>query len=77
MLLRIPLTVGNLFVERKGAYATLFIRIQPMRVANTTVAVVDTGSPYTTISPRDAFAFNLPLTNWQKGDLVSLAGFRF
>jgi len=74
---RIPLVVDKLFVDRKAAYATFFIRIQAMRVARTAVGVVDTGSPYTTISPRDAFTFNLPISNWQKGETVSLAGFVF
>lgn len=38
---------------------------------------MDTGSPYTSISPRDALSWHLPITHWQKGETVYLAGFKF
>lgn len=75
--MRIPLAVENLYVERKGVFATFFIQIPSMRVARAISGVVDTGSPFTSISPRDALAFGLPIRNWGKGDIVFLAGFKF
>lgn len=75
--MRIPLTVESLYEERNGAYGTFFIQIPAMRVARSVSAVVDTGSPFTSISPKDAITFGLPIKNWMKGELVLLAGFRF
>lgn len=75
--MRIPLTVESLYVERKGAYATFFLQIPSMRVARPVSAVVDTGSPFTSISPKDAVAFGLPISHWGKGEVVFLAGFKF
>jgi hypothetical protein len=48
-----------------------------MRVARAVSGIVDTGSPYTSISPTDAITFGLPISNWQKGEMVYLAGFKF
>lgn len=75
--MRIPLSVESLYVERKGAFATFFIQIPSMRVARPVSAVVDTGSPFTSISPKDAVAFGLPISHWGKGEIVFLAGFKF
>ncbi len=75
--MRIPLSVEGLYIDRKGAWATFFIQIPKMRVARALTAVVDTGSPFTSISPRDALALGLPFGNWQSGEPAYLAGFRF
>lgn len=48
-----------------------------MRVAHAVSALVDTGSPFTTVSPRDALSFGLPIKNWTKGETCDLAGFKF
>jgi len=48
-----------------------------MRVFHGLSAVIDSGSPFTTISTRDALTFGLPIKNWQSGDLTRLAGNKF
>lgn len=40
-------------------------------------ALIDTGSPFTVLSPLDAMKMRLPIKSMQKGLGVSLAGFRF
>jgi hypothetical protein len=40
-------------------------------------ALVDTGSPFTVLSPTDALRLKLPITTMRTGSPVSLAGFRF
>jgi hypothetical protein len=40
-------------------------------------AIVDTGSPYTVVSTNDLLGTRLRLHTMQKGETVSLAGFRF
>lgn len=40
-------------------------------------ALVDTGSPFTVLSPIDALKLKLPITTMRSGSPVFLAGFRF
>ena len=40
-------------------------------------ALIDTGSPYTVVSTRDALRLGFPIKRMQSGESVSLAGFRF
>lgn len=40
-------------------------------------ALIDTGSPFTVLSTKDALTTRLPLTKMQSGETVSLAGYRF
>jgi len=40
-------------------------------------ALIDTGSPFTVLSPVDAMKMRLPIKSMRKGLGVSLAGFRF
>lgn len=40
-------------------------------------AIVDTGSPYTVLSTNEILGTRLPIHTMQKGEMVSLAGFRF
>jgi len=75
--LRIPLNVEKFYSDRKVVFANFFVQIPSMRVAHTLSAVVDSGSPFTTISTRDALAFSLPIKNWKVGELTHLAGFKF
>ncbi len=48
-----------------------------MRVFRGLNAVIDSGSPFTTISTRDALSFGLPIKHWQSGELTRLAGNKF
>jgi hypothetical protein len=75
--LRIPLAVENFYSERKVVFAHFFIEIPSMRVARPHMAIVDSGSPFTTISTRDALAFRLPIRHWQSGTTTRLGGFKF
>ncbi len=69
--------VENFFSGRKVAFAHFTIHIARMRVFHGLSAVVDSGSPFTTISTRDALSFGLPIKHWQSGELTRLAGNRF
>jgi len=40
-------------------------------------ALVDTGSPFTVISPTDALRLKLPITTMRTGSPIFLAGYRF
>lgn len=40
-------------------------------------AIVDTGSPFTVLSTNEILGTRLPIHTMQKGEMVSLAGFRF
>jgi hypothetical protein len=40
-------------------------------------ALVDTGSPFTVLSPIDALKLKLPIKTMRKGSPVALAGYRF
>lgn len=40
-------------------------------------ALIDTGSPFTVLSPKDIMSSRLSLKTMQRGETVSLAGFRF
>jgi hypothetical protein len=75
--LRIPLTVGNFYSNRKMVFANFFLRIPSMRVAHALSAVVDSGSPFTSISTRDALAFGIPIKTLDKDQITRLAGFTF
>lgn len=75
--MRIPLSVQNFYSGRKVVFANFFIRIPSMRVSRQHTAVVDSGSPFTAISTRDALAFGLPLKHWQSGTVTRLAGSKF
>ncbi|MDG6991536.1 MAG: hypothetical protein JRM99_09015 [Nitrososphaerota archaeon] len=75
--MRIPLTVGNFYSDRKVVFANFFLRIPSMRVAHALSAVVDSGSPFTSISTRDALAFGIPIKTLDKETVTRLAGFTF
>ncbi len=40
-------------------------------------ALIDTGSPFTVLSPKDIMSSRLPIKTMQRGETVALAGFRF
>ena len=40
-------------------------------------AIVDTGSPYTILSTNEILGTRMPIRTMQRGEMVSLAGFRF
>jgi hypothetical protein len=40
-------------------------------------SIVDTGSPFTTLSTNEILSTRMPIHTMQKGERVSLAGFRF
>ena len=65
------------YSKRKVVFANFFIQIPSMHVARSLSSVVDSGSPFTSISTRDAITFGLPIKNWQKGEMAQLAGFKF
>jgi len=75
--LRIPLTVRNFYSNRKVVFANFFLRIPSMRVARPLSAVVDSGSPFTSISTRDALTFGIPIKTLDKEQTTRLAGFTF
>jgi len=75
--LRIPLSVRNFYSGRKVVFADFFIQIPSMRVARAHSAVVDSGSPFTSISTRDAIDFGLPIKHTQGEEITQLAGFKF
>jgi hypothetical protein len=75
--MRIPLTVGNFYSNRKVVFANFFLRIPSMRVAHALSAVVDSGSPFTSISTRDALALSIPIKTLDREQTTYLAGFTF
>jgi hypothetical protein len=74
---RIPLSVEKFYEERKLVFASVFVRLSAGHGARGISAAVDSGSPFTAISTRDALAFQLPISSWQKGEMTYLAGFKF
>jgi hypothetical protein len=40
-------------------------------------SIVDTGSPFTALSTNEILSTRMPIHTMQKGEMVSLAGFRF
>lgn len=51
--------------------------IRSNRLFGTVKALIDTGSPFTVLSPLDALRFRLPINSMRKGYSVKLAGFNF
>lgn len=75
--MRIPLSVEKFYGDRKLVFANIFIQIPRFRVAHGLSSAVDSGSPFTTISTRDALAFHLPISNWKGGEQTGLAGLKW
>lgn len=75
--MRIPLSVRNFYSARKVVFADFFIQIPSKRVARGHSAVVDSGSPFTSISTRDAMDFGLPIKHGKGEEVTQLAGFKF
>ncbi len=78
--MRIPLSVEKAYSDRYFAFASYFIQVPSLRVDRPLRALIDTGSPYTTISPTDALHFQLPIRHWGGGkgvEVVELAGHKF
>lgn len=75
--MRIPLSVENFYSERKVVFAHFFLQIPSMRVAHALSAVVDSGSPFTSIATRDALSLSLPIRSFERETLTYLAGFKF
>lgn len=75
--MRIPLAVADFYSNRKVVFANFFLRIPQFRVAHSLSAVVDSGSPFTSISTRDALAFGIPIKTLDKEEVTLLAGNRF
>ena len=48
-----------------------------MRVTRALSAVVDSGSPFTSIATRDALSMSLPIRSFDRDLLTQLAGFKF
>jgi hypothetical protein len=75
--LRIPLAVGNFYSNRKVVFANFFLRIPSFRVAHSLSAVVDSRSPFTSISTRDALTSGIPIKTLDRELVTLLAGNKF
>lgn len=73
----IPLSVEKAYSDRYQAFVTYILHIPSLRVLRPVRALIDSGSPFTVISPMDALASQLPLSHWQKGEILSIAGSKF
>ncbi len=75
--MRIPLSIENFYSDRKVVFAHFFLQIPSMRVTRALSAVVDSGSPFTSIATRDALSMSLPIRSFDRDLLTQLAGFKF
>lgn len=71
---RIPCTVRR-FADGYLPFVTFSILQPPLYV--TIDALVDTGSPFTVLSPKDALSTRLPLSRMRSGPTIGLAGCTF
>jgi len=58
-------------------FVTLVLVAKRPAITRPMVALIDTGSPFTVLSPKDVMSSRLPITRMQSGETVGLAGFRF
>lgn len=63
------------FIQDKPFPFVTFTILKPF--VKTIDALIDTGSPFTVLSPRDAIASRLPITKMRSGPSVGLAGHHF
>jgi predicted aspartyl protease len=70
----IPCTVRR-FADGYLPFVTFSILQPPLYV--TIDALVDTGSPFTVLSPKDALSTRLPLSRMRSGPTIGLAGCTF
>jgi len=68
----IPCTVRR-FADGYLPFVTFSILQPPLYV--TIDALVDTGSPFTVLSPKDALSTRLPLSRMRSGPTIGLAGY--
>jgi hypothetical protein len=61
--------------KRYFPFVTYFLNSP--HINKTIDAIVDTGSPYTVLSTNEILGTRLPIHTMQKGETISLAGFRF
>ena len=76
-MFRVPLQVRKFASEEKFIFLPAFIRLGT--IAGQIQLLVDTGSPFTVLAPRDGIRFRLPLKRYarQNAKTVQLAGYLF
>lgn len=72
---RVPCHVRKFIADRYFCFLPFTLRFS--HFFGFIEALVDTGSPFTVLSPADALKLKLPITTMRSGSPVSLAGFRF
>lgn len=74
-MVRIPCHLRKFIRERLFPFVPFIIRFS--RFSGVLEALIDTGSPHTVLSTKDALKLKLPIKKWRGGEPISLAGFRF
>lgn len=72
---KIPCSLRALIGKRYFPFVTYFLT--SFHITKPIDAIVDTGSPYTVLSPNEVFGSRLPIRTMRRGETVTLAGFRF
>ncbi len=73
--MRISCSVRKFVQGRHFPFVAFFIKAPG--IAGHVDALIDTGSPFTVLSPKDIMSFRLPIKSMQRGETVKLAGSRF
>lgn len=71
---KIPCSLRALVGERYFPFVTYFL--SSPHINKPIDAIVDTGSPYTILSTNEILGTRMPIRTMQRGEMVSLAGFR-
>lgn len=74
-MIRIPCHVRKFYSGRHFCFVSFSLKFS--HCFGFIEALIDTGSPFSVLSPIDAIKLKLPITTMRSGSPVSLAGFRF
>jgi len=74
-MVRIPCHVRKFVGDRDMCFVLCSLKFN--HIFGVTEVLVDTGSPFSVLSPTDAIKLNLPISTMHKGQTICLAGFKF